>query len=120
MLSNKFLKSISNPKLSREAASRIAQLRLTHFPVNGYLKWIEKVNRAGCPACGEDMETIEHFLLRCPNYAHKRWTLARHVRKKHKPLTIKTLLREPDLVLPLVAFIQATGRFCLQGECGTI
>ena len=35
--SSKFLKSISNPKLSREAASRVAQLRLTHIPLNGYL-----------------------------------------------------------------------------------
>ena len=37
-LLSKFLKSISNPKLSRMEASRIAQIRLSHFPLNGYLK----------------------------------------------------------------------------------
>ena len=34
--SSKFLKSISNPKLSRTAASTIAQFRLMHIPLNGY------------------------------------------------------------------------------------
>jgi ribonuclease HI len=33
----KFLKTISNPKLSREGASRIVQLQLQHIPLNGYL-----------------------------------------------------------------------------------
>jgi hypothetical protein len=63
--STKFLKSISNPKLSRIAASAIAQLRLIHFPLNGYLKRIGKVNNMRCPACGEDEKDIKHYLLRC-------------------------------------------------------
>jgi len=33
----KFLKTISNTNLSRDAASKIAQLRLWHIPLNGYL-----------------------------------------------------------------------------------
>ena len=97
--SSRFLKLISNPKLSREAASKISQLRLKHFPLNGYLKRIRRVDSARCPACGEDTESIEHFLLRCPSYAHERWTLAHHARKKHKPLTIKTLVGDPEFIL---------------------
>jgi len=33
----KFLKTISNAKLTRKGASQIAQLRLQHFPLNGFL-----------------------------------------------------------------------------------
>jgi hypothetical protein len=115
--SGRFLKAISNPKLSREAASRIAQLRFKHIRLNGYLKRIQKVDSARCPACGEDEESIEHFLLRCPNYAYERWALARHTGKKRKPLTIKTLLEDPELVVPLATYIQASGRFKTSGEC---
>lgn len=68
--SGKFLKLISNPKLPKAAASKITQLRLTHIPLNSYLKRIQKVDTARCPACGEDKENIVHFLLRCPGYAH--------------------------------------------------
>jgi hypothetical protein len=97
--SSRFLKAISNPKLPREEASSITQLRLRHIPLNGYLKQICKVNSARCPACREDEEDIEHFLLRCPKYAYKRWNLARLTIKKHKPLTSETILEDRDFVL---------------------
>jgi ribonuclease HI len=63
--SSKFLKSLSNPKLSRAAASAVVQLRLTHFLLNGYLKRIGRMDNTRCPACRVDEEDITHFLLRC-------------------------------------------------------
>jgi hypothetical protein len=44
--------------------------------------------------------------------------LAQLARKKRKPLTIKTLLGDPnhDFVLSLSAYIEATGRFKQTGE----
>jgi hypothetical protein len=87
-----------------------------HIPLNSYLKRIRKVDNARCPACGEDEENIEHYLLRCPSYAHERWALAQHARKKSKPITVKALLGDPDFVLPLAAYIQAMGRFKQTGE----
>ena len=69
---SRFLNAISNLKLTRAAASRIAQLRLRHALLNGYLKRIHKVDNSRCPACGDEEESIEYFLLKCPNYAHKR------------------------------------------------
>jgi hypothetical protein len=114
--SSKFLKSISNPKLSREAASRVAQLRLTHIPLNSYLTRIQKVDSARCPACGVDEENIEHYLLRCPSYAHERWPLVQLASKKRKPLTLRTLLGDPSFVLPLAAYTHATERFKQPGE----
>ncbi len=55
-------------------------------------------------------------MLRCPNYAYERWNLARLAVKKRKLLTIMTLLGDKDFVLPLAAYIQATGRFKPPGE----
>jgi hypothetical protein len=113
---SKFLKTISNPKLSRTAASTITQFRLSHTPLNSYLKRIRKVDNARCPACGEDEESIEHFLLRRPSYAYERWDLTQHARKKHKALSLVTILGDPQFTMPLAAFIQATGRFTQPGE----
>ena len=111
--SAKFLKTISNPKLSREAASRIAQLRLQHAPLNSYLHRFKRVDKANCPACGADDETTAHFLLQCPSFAHERWPLERHARRKRKPLTVETLLGDPDFAVPLSSYIDGTCRFKL-------
>jgi hypothetical protein len=118
--SGKFLKSISIPKLPKAAASKIMQLRLTHILLNSYLKRIWKINTTRCPVCGADEESIEHFLLCCLGYAHKRWPLTQHARKRYEALTLKMLLGNPQLTLPLAAYIQATGRFVKPGECNSI
>jgi hypothetical protein len=71
MPSKKFLKMISQSELSHEDSSRIMQLKLMHAPVNQYLNCIDRANSTRCPACGNESETVEHFLLQCPNYVHK-------------------------------------------------
>jgi len=109
--SAKLLKTLSYKKLSREAASRLAQLRLQHFPLNKYLHRFKRTDKANCPACGEDKETIAHFLLHCTKYAFERWALAQQVKKRKKDLTIETLLGDPELALPLANYIDSTGRF---------
>jgi hypothetical protein len=68
----KFLKYISNPKLSRANASRIFQMRVGHTPLNQYLHKFKKVDSPCCPACNHHNKMVEHFLLYCPNYAHER------------------------------------------------
>jgi hypothetical protein len=111
MPSVKFLKTISKDKLSREAASRIAQLQMGHTPLNSYLYKFKRADKANCPACGEDYETPPHFLISCPSYAFERWALERQVKKKKKSLTLETLLGDPDLALPLANYIDGTERF---------
>ena len=107
----KFLKTISNTNLSRNAASRIAQFRLRHIPLNGYLYRFKRTDKANCPACGADVESIAHYLLNCPMYAYERWALARQVKKMRKSMTVETLLGEPELAVPLAKYIDSTGRF---------
>jgi hypothetical protein len=111
MLSKKFLGLISQNKLSCEAASQIAQFRLTHTLVNQYLKHIGKVNSARCLACGADEETIEHFLLRCPSYAHERWALAQQAKKQRKQMSMETLLGTPKMAVHLANYIDTTNQF---------
>jgi len=44
--------------------------------VNHYLKCMRRVDNARYPACRDEEETTEHFLLRCPEYVHKSWAFA--------------------------------------------
>ena len=78
--SKKYLTLISDHRLPKNMASLIFQLRVGHAPLNGYLHWFKRVESARCPACGGARETPEHFILRCPKYAHERWALLRHVK----------------------------------------
>jgi hypothetical protein len=84
---------------------------MRHFPLNEYLHKIKRVDKANCPACGADDETITHFLLTCQAYAHERWALANQVRKIKKNLTVEVLMGEPTLAVPLANYIESTGRF---------
>jgi len=109
--STKFLKTISNAKLSCEVASRIAQLRLQHAPLNSYLFKFKKVDKANCPACGNKDKSTTHFLLGCPVYACERWPLVQLAHRKCKALSLETLLGDPDFAIPLANFIKGTNRF---------
>ena len=106
-----FLKAISQGNLSREVVSRLLQIRLTHIPLNSYLHHFKRVDSARCPACGKDIEDTDHFLLRCPNYAYKRWEMMQVVRKKHKMLTLETILGDLEMTIPLAKYITAMQRF---------
>ena len=107
--SQKYLKYISNGKISRKAASAIFQLRVGHAPLNEYLHRFKKVDSPRCPACGHPKETAEHFLIQCPSYAHERWPILNQSRGRI-PQMIK-LLSSPKLLGPLANFIEATERF---------
>jgi len=113
---HKFLNTISSDKITCSTASLISQLRLTHTPLNSYLKRFKRMDSARCPACGADEETIEHFLLFCPVYAYERWALARQVKKQRKMISIVSLLGDPKLVTLLGNFINAMQRFTSRGE----
>lgn len=106
-----FLRSISNANISRKSASLVTQLLTEHIPLNKYLKRINKIDKANCPACGAEYETVNHFLLACPGYAHERWALEKHLRKRHKTLTLDNLLGDAEAIIPLTNFIHASLRF---------
>ena len=104
---------ISQGELSCEDSSRIAQLRLAHVPLNQYLNRIGRVDSTRCLACGNEPESVEHFLLCCPSYAHERWDLERQAKKLRKPLTLGSLLGHPEMAIPLAKYLGATSRFLI-------
>jgi len=70
--SKKFLELISNPEISRTAASKIFQLRARHIPLNAYLHKIKHAGSARCNKCNHPRETPQHFLLECPAFEKER------------------------------------------------
>jgi hypothetical protein len=58
-------------------------------------------------ALQEENETIPHYLLTCPSYAHKRWPLYRQARKKKKTLTLQLLLGNLSMTTHLTNYIDA-------------
>jgi hypothetical protein len=106
--SKQFIELISNPKLPRQTTSLVMQLRIAHIPLNSYLHKFKRVDSPRCPACGQGKETVEHFLLHCPAYAHERWALEKAI--KTKP-NLKTLLGDHKATHALKNYIKATHRF---------
>ncbi len=107
--SNKYLKLISDDRISRTDASRIFQLRSAHIPLNAYLERFKRVDNARCPACGHPKENVQHFLFDCPKYSYERWALLKHCKKRNPKL--EDILNKSKMIVPLANFIQATGRF---------
>ena len=108
-----FLRSISNANISRRSASLITQLYIGHVPLNEYLNRFKKVDSSRCPACGARSETVQHFLLECPGYAHERWMLKKRFSGRKKALTLENLLGDAEAILPLTNYISASHRFPL-------
>ena len=106
--SKKFLALTNDHRISRRMANLIFQLRIGHAPLNGYLLRFGGTNSARCPACREDRETTEHFILRCPKYAHERWALLQHLRDSAPK--IEDVLSNTKVIIPLINHIEATGR----------
>ena len=106
--SENFLRLISNPKLPHQVSSLISQMCIAHIPLNSYLHKFKWVDNPRCPACRERDETVEHYLLLCPGYAHEHWAMEEHLKRKPD---LRTLLRDPKATLMLKNYIEATHRF---------
>jgi hypothetical protein len=72
-----FLKLASN--LPRRHTSILMQLRTGHLPLNHHVHQIGKLGAPTCTSCGEDDETLVHFLLRCPAHENHRHVLAQRL-----------------------------------------
>ena len=102
--------------LSRQQTSLILQLRCGHFPLNGYLHRIKKVDSDSCEACrggweGPTPETINHFIFDCPAYAEARRELTRKIGRDH--FNLPDLMSTVTRLKALTTFINRTGRFRL-------
>lgn len=89
---------------------------MTHAPLIAYIHKFKLVDKPRCPACGDANETVQHFLLSCPGYAHERWALIQTAKKRKKDLSLETLFGDRELTLALANFIKATHRFSQQKQ----
>ncbi|KAG2069798.1 hypothetical protein BDR04DRAFT_1020620 [Suillus decipiens] len=73
--------------------------------------WLRKHlgHSARCPSCPEKDETIHHYLLDFPQYAHERHILNNSLRRQ--TTSIAFLLTSEKATAPLVRFVNSTGRF---------
>jgi ribonuclease HI/endonuclease/exonuclease/phosphatase family metal-dependent hydrolase len=105
--STSYVKLIS--PLPRRAASLITQIRTGHIPVAKYLHRIGKVPSPTCPACKQETETIQHFILQCPAHERARQALRYEVGSRDINITRLTTKKKP--IKALIKFIAETGRW---------
>ena len=106
-----FIRIISNANISRRSASLVTQALLEHIPLNEYLYKVKAVDNARCPACGAATESVRHFLMECPIYAHERWIMEKGIRKANKALMLRNLIGDAEALDLLINYISATHRF---------
>lgn len=92
---NKFIKLISDDRLSRKDTTRICQLRTGHIPLNAYPHRIGRAEGMRCPACGYLKEDMKRFLLDCPSYTHKRWSFQRRTKTTNLNLVKRQEIDSP-------------------------
>ena len=59
--------------LTRRQLGVLIQLRTGHAPLLKHLHRIQCSPVPDCPACGEEHETVHHYLLTCPRFARARY-----------------------------------------------
>jgi hypothetical protein len=107
------------PELYKEVKGRatsalLAQLRTGHCRLNYYLWRFKKSESAKCEKCGYEKETVEHFLLECPNFWRERHELRKKVGTGR--MRVATLLGDKDTVQATMEYISATRRLNKQAE----
>ena len=91
----------------------MSRLRIGHVGVNEYLHRLNMIESALCPNC-QEVETIDHFLLRCPKYAISRDALIVTVNKLNVDFTSNILLGGGDHeVYKKKLITQALARFLI-------
>lgn len=107
--SRSYMRTISS--MNRKQAAILTQLRTGHIPLNHHLFRINRAESPVCPHCANlTVETVEHFLTRCPHYSRERFTHLT-LQLKRKAESISYLLSAPEALKHLLRYTEATKRF---------
>ena len=93
----------------RQSATTLVRLRTGHCGLNQYLARFKKIDSPRCTYCGYETETVEHFLLECPNHWRARDTMRKRVGARQ--MELRSLLGDRKLVSVTLEFVEASGRF---------
>jgi ribonuclease HI len=105
--SDKFIKLTS--KLPRKLMSILTQLRTGHAPLAKHLHRIKKADSPMCPACLQDTESVQHFMLHCPAHQAARHTLRQAT--GGRDINIAKLFTTSKTLRALFKYVADTGRF---------
>ena len=105
--SSEFLKLTA--KLPRKLTSILTQLRTGHAPLAKHLHRIKKTDSPICPACLQEIETVQHFMLFCPAHQAARQTLRN--RTGGRAIKLAELFTSAKSLRALFCYIADTGRF---------
>ena len=100
-----FLKRAAS--LSRRQLGVLVQLCTGHALLLKHLHRIQRSPTADCPTCGEEHESVHHFLLTCPCFASAQYQYIVPLGRRCRDLSY--LLGSPDASNNLFAFVNAMG-----------
>jgi ribonuclease HI len=96
-------------ELNRAQTSIIIQLRTGHIALNKHLHRITKADSPTCPTCGQDDETVHHYLFDCPTWKHERWSMGRTMGRDSK--SARRILNSQRGIKATLKFVGQTKRF---------
>jgi len=106
ILTGSFLSLVKH--LPKRHISLMLWLRTRHISLSQHLHRIGKSPTPDCPHCEGTTETIQHFLLSCPQYARERHILSNALRRSAP--SIPFLLSNQKVSIPLIRYVNSTGR----------
>ena len=96
-------------KLTRRQTSILIQLRTGHVPLQAYLHRFKLSDTPECPTCGDEPETVTHYLKYCRTYERQRRRLRRTLGREQS-LGLE-ILGDKERIRALLEFINDTRRF---------
>ena len=69
-------------KMSRKKMMYATQILTGHASLNYHLHNMRLVDNNMCEKCGEERETVEHFIKICPFYFRERWEIFKEFKLK--------------------------------------
>ena len=105
--SKKFQKMVN--KLTCRQMSTLVQLCTGHVPLKKHLFWIGRAEGPTCPMCGQDNESIHHFLFDCATWRQERWRMSSRLGRAAKEADC--IMNTPKGITELMKYVRRTGRF---------
>jgi len=95
--------------LTRRQASILIQLRTGHVPLQAYLYRFKLAETSSCSSCGNEPETVCHYLMHCSAYDEQRRRLRRTL-GRDQSLGLE-ILGDQRRMKALLDYINDTRRF---------
>ena len=100
---------IPSHTVSRKIDTILFRLRSGHCRLNSHLYKIGCLDSPSCEFC-DSSETVEHFLLACPEFESQRTPLRNATLRLNLPFSLQSLLLDPRLLDLTVEFVLSSNK----------